>query len=330
MGTVSRLLFLSTLETVRMTAYFESGAFFGEGAWHGEGNVLAADSPARRDVGQAIVHADMDWTVGCNPIFDAAGKEIVSHKAVTRSTDGRVLGIVKNRFRPLQNREIFNWFQPFLDSGSCQLETCGSLKGGTVVWVLARLEREALKIKDGDTIIPFLTLASSHDGSLATHVGFNPVRFVCWNTLSAGLAHKDSKLLRIRHTDGQHAALKQVRDVINLANQTFEATAEQCRQLANCKVSREDIREYVRVVFELSDDESISTRSANTLKKIVDLCVSGAGNTGETAWDAYNGVTQYLTHEAGRNAGTRLDSLWFGPNKARSDRALRLALSLAS
>lgn len=312
-----------------MAHKFESGLFFGQNAWHGLGVTLPSDSPVRRNVGEAIVTAGMDWTVGCQPIFDGSGREIEGHKAVVRDSDRRVLGVVKNRFRPLQNREIFDWFQPFLDNGGCQFETCGSLKDGAVVWVLAALDGQ-LSVTEQDKIKPYLLLSSSHDGSLATRVGFCPIRVVCWNTLSAGIRDEESKLLRIRHTAGQHIALAQVRDIINLANCTFEATVAQCRQLAACKVSREDIREYVRVVFELSDDEKISTRSANTLKDIVNLCVNGAGNQGETAWDAYNGVTQYLTHNAGRSADTRLDSLWFGPNKNRNDRALRLALSLAS
>ena len=311
-----------------MAHLFESGLFFGQNAWHGLGVTLPENSPVRRNVADAIRTADMDWNVGLEPIYDGLGQVIEGHKSVVRDRDRRVLGVVKNRFRTLQNLDIFNWFQPFLDSGQCQFETCGSLKNGAVVWVLASLEGD-LAVSGDDKIKRYLTLASSHDGSLATHIGFTPIRFVCWNTLSAGLADKDARLLRIRHTEGQHLALAQVRDILNLANHTFEATVEQCRKLAACKVSREDIREYVRVVFELSDDEKISTRSANNLNEIVQLAVQGVGNKGETAWDAYNGVTQYLTHHASRTAATRLESNWFGPNKARTDRALRLALQLA-
>lgn len=311
-----------------MAHLFESGLFFGQNAWHGLGVTLPENSPVRRNVGEAIEAADMNWNVGLEPVLDARGRVIEGHKAVVRDRDGRVLGVVKNRFRTLQNRDIFDWFQPFLDSGQCQFETCGSLKDGAVVWVLAALQGE-LSVTATDKIKKYLLLSSSHDGSLATRVGFCPIRVVCWNTLSAGIRDRESSLLRIRHTERQKIALAQVRDIINLANQTFEATVEQCRKLATCKVSRADIREYVRLVFELSDDEKISTRSANNLNEIVQLTEKGVGNEGATAWDAYNGVTQYLTHHASRTAATRLESNWFGPNKARTDRALRLALQLA-
>lgn len=310
-----------------MSHEFESGLFFEQGAWHGLGVTLDADSPVRRNAADAIATAGMDWGVATHPIYDHNRNVIDSHKAVIRDSDQKVLGVVKNRYRCLQNREIFNWFQPFIDEGGCQFETCGSLKGGSVVWVLATLAMNDLEVGQ-DKIKPYLQFSSSHDGSQVTRIGFVPIRTVCWNTLSANLCNKESQLLRIPHTESQHVALHKVRDIINLATQTFEATVEDCRKLVACKVNREDVREYVRVVFEFADDEKISTRSANVLKHVTDLCYVGVGNSGETAWDAYNGVTQYLTHEAGRSADTRLQSLWFGENKDRTDRALRLALEL--
>lgn len=37
-----------------------------------------------------------------------------------------------------------------------------------------------------------------------------------------------------------------------------------------------------------------------------------------TAWGAYNAVTEYLTHERGRNADNRLNTTWFGPESQRA------------
>lgn len=43
-----------------------------------------------------------------------------------------------------------------------------------------------------------------------------------------------------------------------------------------------------------------------------------------TAWAAYNAVTEYITHERGRNADNRVNTAWFG---AESARALQGAMS---
>jgi phage/plasmid-like protein (TIGR03299 family) len=48
-----------------------------------------------------------------------------------------------------------------------------------------------------------------------------------------------------------------------------------------------------------------------------------------TLWDAYNGVTEYLTHERGRGADTRLEALWFGPASLQAQRAFDVAAAMA-
>jgi hypothetical protein len=66
----------------------------------------------------------------------------VESKAVRRTSDGRILGVVGPRFTALQNRAAFVWFQPFLDAKEAALNTAGSLRNGSRVWVLAKLNRD--------------------------------------------------------------------------------------------------------------------------------------------------------------------------------------------
>lgn len=313
-----------------MPAYFDNGLFFGQHAWHGLGTTLAADAPERFSVDDSIRIAGLDWQVSTEPVF-TGGKSIDSHRAVVRSDTREVLGVVGNRYRPLQNRDQFNWFAPFLESKECAFETCGSLKGGSIVWVLAKVNRPDAEISADDRIRKYLLLTSSHDGSKATSVGFCPIRVVCWNTLSAGLADSRSTLLRVKHTARQKRALTAIRDTINLVDETFEATAAQYRRLIASGIDRTGIRQYVKKVLELDDSENeYSTRQRNILDGIVDLCLNGTGNDGRTVWSAYNGVTHYVTHFYGRNADSRLRANWYGDGKRLTDRALSLALQLAS
>ncbi|MGE3243317.1 MAG: DUF932 domain-containing protein [Pirellulales bacterium] len=313
-----------------MAHLFNSGLFFGESAWHGLGVTLPADSPVRYSIDDAIAISGLNWQVETRPVF-VDGKEIPSHKAVVRPDTGDVFGVVGDRYRPLQNRDQFNWFRPFLESGECQFETCGSLKGGALVWVLAKVNRADAEISADDRIRKYLLLTSSHDGSRSTSVGFCPIRVVCWNTLSAGLRDDRSTLLKVKHTASQNRALRTIRETVNLVNETFEATAAQYRRLIACNVDRAGIRLYVKKVLELSDDESdYSTRQRNILENVVGLCLHGVGNDGRTAWSAYNGVTQYVTHAYGRNADSRLRAAWYGESKRINDRAFAVALQLAS
>ncbi len=46
-----------------------------------------------------------------------------------------------------------------------------------------------------------------------------------------------------------------------------------------------------------------------------------------TAWQAYNAVTDYLTHTAGRNNDNRLHGQYFGQAADVNQQALQLALA---
>lgn len=319
-----------------MSHEFESGVTFGEVSWHGLENNFAADDPARFDVSLSIDRAGMGWTTRLEPIYTADssgapwGIPQAVGQAVVRSDTGKTLGVVGDRYDCLQNREKFEFFQPFLDTKEMSIETAGSLRGGAEVWVLGKLLVDAADVGNGDTLAPYFMLASSHDGSLATCLGWFFVRTVCKNTWRMNFSDKRAKYLKVKHTRNQRKALEIVRETIDCASREFVANADQFRKLRECKISHSDLKQYVKMVFEMPEAETdLSTRSKNKLEEIIQLCVSGAGNTGETVWDGFNGVTDYLSHVASRNDENRFHSVMLGKGKEIGERAFSLALQLA-
>lgn len=322
-----------------MAHKFETGVFFGQRAWHGLGTTLEETDVRRRSVAGTMEAAGLDWQVAKYPMQVASdpsvpaeirGAGVFGAYSVVRTSDWSILGTVGERYELLQNADMFQWFQPFLDSGLCEFETAGALDGGRIPWVLARMATDDLAVSAGDNVRPYILLTSSHDGKFATRAGFTPIRVVCWNTLSAAVQDSRSKLLRVRHTASQKLALDAVRDTIDLVNCEFRATVEQYRKLQSLPISSTDLRNYVKQVFQLPENEKdISTRSKNMVDRVVALALHGTGQDGSrNAWSAYQGVTHYLTHERGKEAGSRLQSLWLGDSAAVNARAFELALSL--
>ena len=72
-----------------------------------------------------------------------------------------------------------------------------------------------------------------------------------------------SKLIRLKHTKDVLENLANIREVMDLANQEFEATAEQYRLLARKSINQCDLRKYVRRVLKVDDREGVSTRTSN-------------------------------------------------------------------
>jgi phage/plasmid-like protein (TIGR03299 family) len=314
-----------------MPAEVESMAYFGKVPWHGLGTVLEeADLyswPA------ACEKAGLAWDVELVPLMTSDTQAKVESKAVRRTSDGHILGTVGPRFTVLQNRDAFAWFQPFLEAKEAALHTAGALRGGSRVWVLAKLNRDPLLITGSDEVEKFILLSHGHDGSLAVCCGFTPIRVVCQNTLSMAHGSSASKLIRVKHTKDIHGNLANIREVMNLANAEFEATAEQFRLLARKSINQADLHNYVQRVLKIEEEKELSCRTQNTISEIIGLCESGRGNNlpsvSGTYWTAYNGVSEWLSYNRGRNEDSRLNSLWFGESANLNKYALQTALEMA-
>lgn len=315
-----------------MAHEIESMAFFGKTPWHGLGTVLTDDD--LYDWPAACEKAGLGWDVELTALVARDTTAEVAHKGVRRTSDGKVLGVVGPRYCPLQNREAFGWFQPFLDAREAALHTAGSLRGGARVWVLAKIARDPLVIAPGDEVEKFILLSHGHDGSLAVRVGFTPIRVVCQNTLSLAHGSDASRLIRVRHSKALLANLANIRDVMDVANQEFEATAEQYRLLARRSINSADLRKYVKRVLKVDEADEIATRTANQIEEIVRLCESGRGNdlasVRGTYWTAYNGVSEWLGYSRGRSQTTRIDSLWYGEGAGINKFAFQTALDMAA
>jgi phage/plasmid-like protein (TIGR03299 family) len=306
-------------------------AFFGATPWHGLG--ISLEEGDLYDWPCASRKANLDWEVELVALVTADTQAQVAHRAVRRTSDNRVLGVVGPRYSPLQNRDAFSWFQPFLDAREAALHTAGSLRNGSRVWVLAKLNRDPLVVAEGDEVEKFILLSHGHDGSLAVRCGFTPVRVVCANTLAVAHGSDASKLIRLKHTKDVLENLVSVREVMDLANQQFEATAEQYRRLARKSINQTDLRKYVRRVLKIESEEDISARCRNIVEEIAGLAEEGRGNDlpsiRGTLWTAYNGVSEWLTYSRGRSEDSRLNSLWFGESALTNRRALEVGLDMA-
>ena len=315
-----------------MAHEIETVAFHGQVPWHGLGTPLTdADIynwPA------ACEKAGLAWDVELAPLVAADSNAPVAHRGVRRKSDGRILGVVGPRYTPLQNKDAFGWFQPFLDAKEARLETAGALRGGSRVWVLAKIARDPIEVAKDDLVEKFLLLSHGHDGSLAVRVGFTPQRVVCQNTLSMAHNSDASKLLRLRHSKSLRSNLENVRQIVDAANAEFAATAEQYRLLARKDINQADLRKYVRRVLKVDEQEIPSARLANQIERIIELAETGKGNdlpsVAGTWWTAWQAITDWVSHSRGRNQSTRLDSLWFGDGAAVNQAALQIAVEMAA
>jgi phage/plasmid-like protein (TIGR03299 family) len=324
----------------------ENMFYMGDAPWHKLG-VKVETAPTME---QAVKLAGLDWNVSLVPLLTADTGKLVTHQAVQRDSDQSILGVVGPDYKPLQNTEAFKFFDVFLQSKECTLETAGSLREGKRVWIMTKLNRPDSVIvpQADDKVTKYLLLSNSHDGTLAIRVGFTPVRVVCANTLAMAHGSGSSQLLKVRHRGNVVETLERIKEIINVANQRFEATADQYRLLASKQINQAELEKYVKVVFaqksilQTAEQEAglVIPKEENTsriLNKIQPLFEHGKGNdlpgVAGTMWAAYNAVTEYIQYERGHSTTTeanRFDSTLFGTGQTLNKKALETAVDLVA
>ena len=278
----------------------------------------------------------LNFTVRTEPLQIVADGRTVDHKAIVRNDTNEVFSVVGPRWTPFQPSDMLDLLEPFADSGVIELETAGTVRNGRRMWAQFTMpgHQSTFEIAKGDVMKRYFSLAQGLDGILGIHTGWCHVRKVCENTLLYGLA--EGNFTRIRHYRLCVETVRDLLDTIDWDSQSFRQTVEQYRFLVSRGVSRSDLRKYVRIVLDAEPEKDfydLHPKTQNIVRRVEQLAETGIGNDNAnvagTWWAAYNGMTQFLSHEKGRTPDSRRNSLWFGSGRKMLDVALETAVEMA-
>lgn len=179
----------------------ETMAYRGDKPWHTHGvDVMGIATPL-----EMLVLASLDWKVSKRLLRIRARKDsneeiiLPGVLALVRDTDNRFYQTVTERYKPIQNDEVLDFFSQYCKAGGMVMETAGSLKNGAIIWALAKLGAD-FTLAGGDKVEGYMLLVNSHDGSMCFIAQFTSVRVVCWNTLSSALSEAGKTQFRMRHS----------------------------------------------------------------------------------------------------------------------------------
>lgn len=305
--------------------------------WHDLGTPIEGDTCY--SVAACIQAANLGKTVEKFELFDADMNNVTEQAefyGIRRKGTAKIYGICKNSWQPVQDDEAFAFFQPFLDSKLCRMDTMGSLKDGQIVWGMANLVDTVGEVVKGDEVKLNVLLSNSHDGKTAIKVGTTPTRVVCMNTLAASYADKASRLIRVRHSAQSIPTLDKIRDIVGQLKEGFGKDLEKFALLARKPVTVATLELYFRTVLGIDPTTprtDLHGKTINGLESLFSLFETGKGSdiTGVhgTLWGAYNAVTESLSWQQGRNTDNRYRSLWFGQGATNNAFALETALAMA-
>ena len=229
-----------------MAANVETMFYVREKPWHGLG-VRVEEALSSKE---ALELSGLDWKVLQQPIYTEREEEIPGYKANVRDKDGKVLGVVSDRYNIIQNDEAFSFTDALLGEG-VRYETAGSLQGGKKIWLLARLPREY--IITGERISPYLVFSNTFDGSGAVKVAVTPVRVLCNNTLNLALSTAKRSWSMI-HTGNVQEKLQEARDTLFMAEKYMDELGKEFEVLRAKEMSEAQVREYIEQLLPIEKE----------------------------------------------------------------------------
>jgi len=291
----------------------------GEKAWHGLGQYVSEAMTSE----QAIELGGLNYTVEKRPLYAPgwAGTmvEAEGHYGNVRTDTNEILGIVKGRYRIVQNKDAFGFFDTIIDRGEAIFETAGALGKGERIFVTAKLPEDMLV--RGERVEKYIMLTNSHDGTSTIIAGFTPIRVVCNNTLTAALKKLDNKV-SISHTASAESRLKEASRVMGIASKYMDEVNTTFESMTTRKLSDLEMKYFIETVMQNSvkedkSDKEASTRMKNLVDQVYSFAITHPTQTTEAAyrtlWGAYNGISGYYNFlKDYKNADQKMKDMNYG------------------
>ena len=243
----------------------ETMAYANEVPWHGLGVKVENDL----DAAQMMAQAKVDWQVAIAPnchgpdaVYgdnDLSGQPIEGSNHIIRVSDGAVLGPFisgdgsdddQKGYKLVQNSEMFEFFQEFIDDGSMYMHTAGSLHGGQKVWAMASTKEGFFVDKEKtDEVYNNLLFAIHHTGRNANIALQTPIRVVCANTMRMALSGAEDIIKHNHRVAWDEDAREAMKVALGISKTNFGLLEKFAKDCAKRALSGEEEINFFRTVF---------------------------------------------------------------------------------
>lgn len=310
----------------------ETMAYAGQSPWGDIGTQVSNDLSPQ----QIMEKADLNWSVDKVKTYaDYQGEKIPTGlEALVRSSDNKILTQVGKNWEPCQNETAFEFFNEYCLEGGMDMESAGSLKGGKMVWALAKI-KESFDVVKGDQVDSYLLFSNPHEYGKSIDVRFTPIRVTCMNTLAMAIKGSAVNGMKVNHRKAFDPVM--VKQTMGIAHEKFEQYKEVAKFLSKKRFDAQSLIQYYNEVFPRTykgkDEVIVNAYDDLTTngQKAFDVLQSqpGANFAQGSWWQALNSVTYLTDHVMGREADSRMTSSWFGANANRKAVAVSKAIEFA-
>jgi phage/plasmid-like protein (TIGR03299 family) len=320
-------------------------------AWVKAGTAVNAGSAS-----EAARQAGLDWTVELSDMF-VERKTIVSpyetltdkldvpkrQAVIKRTEEGEsVIGVVGNKYKIVQNMEVFSALDSLVDSGDARYTAAGEYNNGANIWMVMELPTGVQVANDPHAA--YLLVQSSHDGSCAVRIRPIIERLFCSNQISRIIKgkHTNDYTYVMKHTTNSQLSVSDIRNITQLTYTAIQEYEEVAGVLLQRKVDDRQVKNIFKRVWALPSTvedkpEHLLSQGEKRQRTIALTGRESAWNiysqssTQEnirgTAFGAWQAVIEHTDHYASGGAERRAVATISGRNDKIKNKALGLVLA---
>lgn len=268
--------------------------------------------------------------------------EVPRKQAILRLDTEQVIGVVGEKYKVVQNMEVFSALDSLVDSGEARYTAAGEYNNGANIWMIMELPNGVQVANDPHAA--FLLVQSSHDGSGAVRIRPIIERIFCANQINKLITKgkKNDYTYTMKHTTNAKLSVQDIRNITQLTYQSIAEYEEVASHLLSRGANHLRAREIFRKVWALPS--TVEGKPYDMLTQGERRQQTLAYAARDKAWEIYQNsptqenikgtdfgiwqaVVEYADHHASGGSERLAVATLSGRNDAIKNKALSLVLT---
>lgn len=321
-------------------------------AWKRAGVAVNAGSAS-----EAARQAGLDWNVMLADMQAYVSNQVNEFESVTdyypvprkqaviklgKDNTNEVIGVVGDKYKIVQNMEVFSALDTLVDSGDARYTAAGEYNKGANIWMVMELPLGVNVANDPHAA--FLLVQSSHDGSCAVRIRPIIERLFCSNQINKLIKGKKTNDFTyvMKHTTNSELSVQDIRNITQLTYQAIEEYEQTANGLLKREVSAGQVRDYFKRVWALPStvedkpyhlltqgerrQQTIAVTARDKAWQIYNESETQSNIRG-TAFGAWQAVVEYADHHASGGSERLAVAALSGRSDGIKNKALELVLA---
>jgi len=322
-------------------------------AWVQAGTAVNAGSAS-----EAARQAGLDWNVMLADMEAIVSNKVNEYETVTdhypvpkrqaviklgKENTNEVIGVVGDKYKIVQNMEVFSALDTLVDSGDARYTAAGEYNNGANIWMVMELPVGVQVANDPHSA--FLLVQSSHDGSCAVRIRPIIERLFCANQINRIIKgkHKNAYTYVMKHTTNSELSVNDIRNITQLTYDSIQQYEVVANTLLLQNVDDRQVKNIFKSVWSLPSEvedapdhllsqgqrrqRTIALNGRDSAWNIYSQSPTQENIRG-TAFGVWQAVIEHADHYASGGSDKRAIATISGRNDRIKDKALDLVFTV--